>query len=116
MLKKNKPLSFNERLYGSCSVPLAKCDHRTVRTLTTVNELDTVTGRMRKKSKYTRIDNDSRDTLSIADFSLDNLLAVGAELKPCSLSRSTMECIDNADMQAMNITNSINVTTEPKTE
>ena len=116
MSKKTKPISFNERIYGSCAVPLAKCEHRQVRVLTSVNELDTISGRIRKKSMYQPIENDSRDTLCVADFSLDNLLSVGAELKPCSLTRSTMECVDNADIQASNIINSINQPTETITE
>ena len=93
----------NSRRFKTCS-----CEHRDVNILHSTNVVDDETGRIKRLDKYVKLDTkENVKNLRVADFSLDNLIAVGADLKETSLSMGTLGHLDNAEKQLSKMSNSI---------
>lgn len=76
--------------------------------LTQVDKLDETTGTIISESSYVKQDNVTElNKYKIADFSLNNLIAVGATLNPVTMNKSTMENIDNLSHQCVNLNESL---------
>lgn len=86
----------------------------TDRRLTITSVLDKETKRMEKQSEFITIDVKSDlSKYKVSDFALENLLAVGATLKPCVLQGSRFENIRRIESSLENIQTMSN---ENKTE
>lgn len=76
--------------------------------LTQVDKLEETTGTIITESTYVKQDNvTALNKYKVADFSLNNLIAVGASLNPVTMSKSTVETIDNLTHQCANINESL---------
>ena len=74
---------------------------------------DDRSNRIISRSKYLPIDNNK--TLSkykVSDFALENLIAIGAELKPCKLNTNNFVSISKMEKQLSNIVEQSNIPAE----
>lgn len=83
--------------------------------LVVYDELDPVTNRIIRKSEYKTIDRQKEmENYRCSDFSLENMLSVGVDIKPTKLNSSGFAMLDNIEYQVSkmseDIKNSINQT------
>ena len=79
------------------------------------DEIDPVTNRIIRNSEYKTIDRQKEmENYRCSDFSLENMLSVGVDIKPTKLTSSGLAMLDNMEYQvskmSADIKNSINQT------
>ena len=98
-----KKINFFDRKYNittsyQCDehVTDARFGHETIK--------DVKTNKLLKQSKFVPIDRSNEmDKYKVSDFALENLLEVGATLKPCSLTSSQFVAIRSLEDKLSNI-------------
>lgn len=108
--KKYKVLSFCDRLTDlSLSSPRVILSHPLRKRLEQTSEFDESCGRFIYKGKYKIVDRvKEMSVYRVSDFCLDNMLAVGSNLKPSpTLVADKFSSIGNAMTQATKIVDSV---------
>lgn len=111
-----KPIShFDRRNNPACRPKIQAVTATPEGRLFVYDELDPTTNRLIRKSEYKTIDRlKEMENYRCSDFSLENMLSVGVDIKPTKLSSSGFAMLDNIEYQvskmSADIKNSINQT------
>ncbi len=98
-----KPLPHYERIRTNCA-PVISLPCRPIIRKQRVNTFDENTGLMSTKVKYVTIDRKAEmKPFRVSDFSLDNLLAIGAKLDSAQLTASPLAQVANMEKTLSNL-------------
>lgn len=109
MSKIYKPIShFERRNNPACRPKKVVVTASSEGRLVVYDEVDPVTNRIVRKSEFKTIDRQKEmENYSCSDFSLENMLAVGVDIKPTKLSSSGFAMLDNMEHQVAKMSNDI---------
>lgn len=111
-----KPIShFERRNNPACRHKIHVVSASPEGRLVVYDEIDPTTNRIIRKSEYKTIDRQKEmEHFRCSDFSLENMLSIGVDIKPTKLSSSGLAMLDNMEYQvskmSADIKNSINQT------